>query len=989
MRPHLLTLSAFGPFPGEESVDFDDLGAAGLLLLHGETGAGKTSLLDAVGYALYGAVPGERDVRGVRSEHAPADAQTWVQLEFSVGDRRFQVRRSPKQEVPKQRGSGTTTRQPTVVLQEWDGTAWQPFATRLDEVGDLIGDLLGLSADQFHQVVLLPQGRFAAFLHAPAGEREKLLRTLFGTEHYARVEDELAARRREAQETVDDVRRRIEMEVTSLERRVGADVDDTDRPLGHPSRWASELAAGAEAEVATAEAALSRATCLQQQAAEALTAAKTLAEAQRRRRQLEVELTALLEDAPAQHGRQQQLQLAWAAAPLAADLARQADAEEAVRAADGVVVETMRSLPEGTGREVPVLQRLAASAQAEAAEARALLPITAQLRGDEAALAQRSIEAAQARDAVAAARAQVAVTAEQVEAAVQECNRVEALAAALDAARAAAAVAQDRWEAAQSLAPARSELATADAALQEAREKAVTAKERWLDLAGRRLDGMAAELAGGLVPGEACAVCGSPEHPAPAEPADGAVAQEDVTAAQSVADAAEAEVDAARRRQQDAAEALAGLVARLGSDTADLTALESAATAAVTAGEAAEQAAAALPGVQRALAELCAARPAAEAALEAADARASAVEAQATAMRATVAERRQRVDEARGDDPDVETRVQRAEGLAGAATAAVEAVRALARAQQARDRLQSDLATAVRGAGFDAADDARAALRSDTEIEELKAAVTAHDTAVVSLRARLAEPSLDVPVDPPADAEAATEAAAAAAAEAREAADHRAAALQLLREAQATVRRLVDLETELAPAEERLSLVRGLAELAAGGQGNRLNMSLSSFVLAARLEAVAARASVRLSHMSSGRFTLVHTDDLLDGRRRSGLGLAVRDLWTGGQRPTSSLSGGETFMTALSLALGLADVVAEESGGRRLDTLFVDEGFGSLDEHALDRVMEVLDGLRDGGRLVGLVSHVPELQRRAPARLEVLRGESGSRLRAHPAPLAD
>jgi exonuclease SbcC len=139
--------------------------------------------------------------------------------------------------------------------------------------------------------------------------------------------------------------------------------------------------------------------------------------------------------------------------------------------------------------------------------------------------------------------------------------------------------------------------------------------------------------------------------------------------------------------------------------------------------------------------------------------------------------------------------------------------------------------------------------------------------------------------------------------------------------------------------------------------------------------------------MTSGRFTLLHTDEVVDARSRSGLGLAVQDVWTGSQRPTSSLSGGESFMTALSLALGLADVVAEEAGGRRIDTLFVDEGFGSLDEKALDRVMEVLDTLRDGGRLVGVVSHVEELQRRVPARLEVVRTESGSWLRPHHAPV--
>ena len=217
--------------------------------------------------------------------------------------------------------------------------------------------------------------------------------------------------------------------------------------------------------------------------------------------------------------------------------------------------------------------------------------------------------------------------------------------------------------------------------------------------------------------------------------------------------------------------------------------------------------------------------------------------------------------------------------------------------------------------------------------------------------------------------------------------EHRASVASRAQQAAELTARIERLEVEVAPARAAYEEVAGLYELASGGAGNRLRMSLTSFVLAARLEQVAARASVRLAHMTDGRFTLLHSDEVVDARSRSGLGLAVHDAWTGTQRPTSSLSGGESFMTALSLALGLADVVAEEAGGRRIDTLFVDEGFGSLDEKALDRVMEVLDTLRDGGRLVGVVSHVEELQRRVPARLEVVRTETGSWLRPHHSPV--
>jgi DNA repair protein SbcC/Rad50 len=148
-------------------------------------------------------------------------------------------------------------------------------------------------------------------------------------------------------------------------------------------------------------------------------------------------------------------------------------------------------------------------------------------------------------------------------------------------------------------------------------------------------------------------------------------------------------------------------------------------------------------------------------------------------------------------------------------------------------------------------------------------------------------------------------------------------------------------------------------------------------VLAARLEQVAAAASERLVRMSGGRYTLVHTDEGA-GRGRAGLGLRVVDAWTGVERDTTTLSGGESFFASLALALGLADVVTAEAGGAGIDTLFVDEGFGSLDEDTLDEVMDVLDGLRAGGRVVGVVSHVPELRQRISTQLHVHKGRRGS-----------
>ena len=205
MRPHRLRVTAFGAFGGTVEVSFDDLASSGLFLLHGETGAGKTTLLDAIGFALYGRVPGERGkARRLRSDHAAPATPTEVELEATIGGRRMRITRKPEQERPKLRGTGSTTEQAKVLLEEFTGASWRAVSTRAGEADTEIADLMGMSADQFFQVVLLPQGEFAKFLHADAGDRAKLLQRLFGTDRFHKVEDWLADRRRVTARAVEE-----------------------------------------------------------------------------------------------------------------------------------------------------------------------------------------------------------------------------------------------------------------------------------------------------------------------------------------------------------------------------------------------------------------------------------------------------------------------------------------------------------------------------------------------------------------------------------------------------------------------------------------------------------------------------------------------------------------------------------------------------------------------------------------------------------------
>jgi exonuclease SbcC len=244
-------VTAFGAFAGTVKVDFDDLAQSGLFLLHGETGAGKSTLLDALGFALYGRVPGDRGTaKRLRSDHAGATERTSVRLEVTIGGRRLRITRTPEQSRAKVRGEGTTTEPAKVLLEERtadsSGTGgWEMVSNRVGEADQEITDRLGMNADQFFQVILLPQGEFARFLRAPSDQRVELLEKLFGTDRFRNVEQWLGERRRSTTQAVDLQREAIAQRVTLI-----AQIAEADLPEGQPTPlWATDLVGTAEAAV--------------------------------------------------------------------------------------------------------------------------------------------------------------------------------------------------------------------------------------------------------------------------------------------------------------------------------------------------------------------------------------------------------------------------------------------------------------------------------------------------------------------------------------------------------------------------------------------------------------------------------------------------------------------------------------------------------------------------------------------------------------------
>jgi exonuclease SbcC len=500
--------------------------------------------------------------------------------------------------------------------------------------------------------------------------------------------------------------------------------------------------------------------------------------------------------------------------------------------------------------------------------------------------------------------------------------------------------------------------------------KALTAASAALDeLRERRFRDHAGELAERLVDGEACEVCGATEHPAPASRRGEPVTDELIAGAEDAkraaieADAlASAAVETARARRAEA-QARSG-----GFTVADARAALDEARADVAAAAAADARRSELRAERERLAgEL---DPLAAQLAEMATARTAAV-AEASAMDAAIERDRELVAEARGDHASVEERIASAEATIAAARALADAQRIAAEAADARRAADARLRARLADASFADATEARAALSAAAALSALDAAVSAYDAELVSLRQQLMELELEALPEAPIDTSDAETAARAASSEWRAAvASNTEAARRAVQLAEAGNAAVIAHEA-IAELTAEASVIDRLANTVAGRAPNTRKMNLETFVLAAELEQIVAAANVRLEEMSSGRYLLQHTDALAHRGAASGLGIDVMDRHTGQSRPVHSLSGGETFLASLALALGLAEVVTARAGGVRLDTLFIDEGFGSLDGETLEVAMRTLDELRQGGRVVGIISHVDAMKDQIPARLLV------------------
>lgn len=1010
MKIRWLRITGIGPFAGTHTVDFSAFEDSGLFLLDGPTGAGKSTLIDAITFALYGDVARTKDASKdrLRSNHITDSDPSEADLVFEVATGIYRVTRTPAY-IPagkkSQRNSKATL---TRVVEDPDAPdGWrtvEPIASGPRDVGYEIPRIVGLDKDQFLQTIVLPQGKFSQFLNATSDAREQILRDIFDTQIYVDFTKALVEAAASSKRGIEERRvaavgafERVRSLDNALSEDAHADAPGSEKRAAEDEE-AAQLDAGAEdasavrrwaqdacdrareahtqtlrvAEVATASA---------REASRALSEGRTLAEAQAEHARVSAklaELTAAEQAVASDRERASQARRALAVAPFDAAVteasARLESAGDQVAALSPTLGDEASVAPESlTPEAVSALGERAQAQRDEASRTRGSL--------EEALALERSlpdlraqIESLRSRREQALARI-ASIEAERealpgrIEQATESLRLMRADADTLPEAASALRAINERLDASMQADLLRSALLGASDELREATATAKLANAAAADGHDLWIAQSASALARELEEDTPCPVCGSTEHPSPAPVAHGEITREQVAELDQARDRAENALRDAQARHQDLVRRIAQLNEVAGAPTptleterdraAELVAkLEALAPQIAEIEAALEQERVRLGGLTDSLAS----------AREAAASLASTLQERESALSAALT----RVDAERADFVSLGERAAALDERAHRAALLARACADWDSARTAHVKAQHSLAEALEEQGLES-DSWRSLLLPLPKVEALEARAAAHDKELFAAREALASERLTHAAAAPApDLEALTETARKAEEDAAGAA--RASGILEQHCAQLDAAR-VSLEQALDAlrrAREQAGPIRRLADIAtASGPENLASTPLSAWVLIARLEEVLAAANPRLAAISSGRYELASVPDDGTASRKSGLGLAIIDHDTDAMRSPRTLSGGETFYTSLALALGLADVVSAEAGGVELRTMFIDEGFGSLDSHTLSLVMAQLQALRSAGRTVGVISHVEEMATQIADQIQV------------------
>ncbi|MBQ9661941.1 MAG: SMC family ATPase [Oscillospiraceae bacterium] len=913
MRPILLTISAFGPYASRTEVDFEKLGESGLYLITGDTGAGKTTIFDAITYALFGEASGSsRDASMLRSKYADPETPTEVELVFACAGKRYTVRRNPDYERPARRGGGMTRQAADAELRYPDGRV----VTRVRDVNNAVKEILGIDRNQFSQIAMIAQGDFLRLLLADTRDRQEIFRELFHTGTYQtfqdRVKDETVKLAREC----DELRRSIDQYL----RGTMADEDDP---------GAQELARAKEGKLPIAEAlTLLDGMLARDRAALDLTGAE-LSELDRRlglvnaglgkAEELERTRTALMKTEEELQRKSAELLSLEEALKLARD--RQPEAERL--GAETAKLEAI--LPDYDARDKARTDQRSAALQLQAEEkaqtqGRATLDTQAkQLEQDRAE--QKTLETAgvqreallREQDVIEARGKQIS----QLVKAADDCDELE------------------------------KKLGKAQLDYLTAQEQLDRAQNRYDSLNRAFLSEQAGVLAQTLRDGVPCPVCGAVEHPDPAGLSEDAPTEEQLKQAEKTA-----------RQCREAAESASGKAQSLRGQKE------------VQERELLHRARELWQNAER------------ETMRATAEAERDRLRKEYAKLKSSIAAEEQNIQRKEELDKQIPKAEQESRRLQEQLQAGRERMAALETRKKQLDSLLDEYSRRLPYATKQEALNRRAALREEQgkireALDRAEDAQKKERSEYAALEGRAAQMKEQLASAEAVDKAALQEEFRQISVQKEDATRRNAELLLRLNANRSAVSGIRERGSELDGEEKRLTWMRALSNTANGNISGKEKIMLETYVQMTYFDRIIARANTRLMVMSGGQYELTRRTVAENNRSQSGLELNVIDHYNGTERSVKTLSGGESFKASLSLALGLSDEIQSSAGGIRLDTMFVDEGFGSLDEESLQQAIRALSSLTESNRLVGIISHVSELKERIDRQVVVTKEKSG------------
>lgn len=873
MRPERLRISAFGPYAGQEDLDFSALGNHTLFLICGPTGAGKSTILDAMCYALYGKTSGAvRSGEDLRSNYVGYDRKTYVEFDFAIGDRHYRIYRSPTQLLERQKGdrSKPVEHKGKADFYEIDEEGREKAHITSKGVDSAVEELLAVGLEQFRQIILLPQGDFRKLLLADSSDRQKIMEQLFQTGIYLAFEKRL---QEETQKLKTEYSRGELQRITLLETCRSESEEELEKQAEINEKVLKEketefMQADKEQQVflrAYDEANVLHGAFLRLETAE--TALKRMEEKRKEKEEL-----------------RGHIKMIRAAQSVTKEWSEAVNAKKQQRTA----AETL----EKAAADLPVKEK----AKAEAEQALALF--------------EKEKPAQKERIEMKGKLEQYRNPSRSYGTAKREAERLAGI----------YAVKQKEAERLQEQVSA-------------AEKKAAEDKKNWLCRNRIFMEGQAFVLAEKLTDGQPCPVCGSLSHPAPAAAGEDRITEKDVKDAERHMHLSE-DAEKKIRREAEAYQAK------------ELAAAKESADKAMTV-----------------LSEL-------EKNLPAAYRDSLALEKEIKDLETRISSFEKSLEQAEEKQKNAETIYQ---ALKEQKELLEKQAGEFLKVSEEKNRI---LRIKVEEAGFTDWFECSRYMEEVPRLEAYENDLKIYDQSVHAEEEKIKGEKEKTAGKTKPNMNDWNEKRMKLLESMKQFAAEKAEKETELKKQKETLKKLYQLKETQKEISERYSLVAHLWEIA---QGKETGINLERFVLGALLDAVTEKANLRLMEMSGNRYELLRKrGERSDGRKKAGLDLEVFDGNTGRARPAATLSGGETFLASLSLALGLADVVQEYAGGVHLDAMFIDEGFGSLDSESLDLAMKTLQELKGQNRLIGLISHVGGLEERIPAKLRVTKTQTGS-----------